>query len=106
LPPTGDIKIMVINNQFSSINSTVIGNGQTSINGQTSTNGKNQPRTDARQARAAQTREARTNQQTQPQPQTRTPNTGNIQSNVVEGDSIILNNSVIGNGQNTLNKIG
>jgi hypothetical protein len=92
---------MVINNQFSN----VIGNGQLSINDQTSTNRKNPPRTDARQARAAQTREARTNQRTE----TRTPNTGNIQSNVVEGNSITQKNSVIGNGQNinnTLNKIG
>ncbi len=83
------------------MNSTVIGNGQTSINGQTSTNRK----TSQNQARATDPRSARTNRQTQPG----TPNTGNIQSNVVEGNSITQKNSVIGNGQNinnTLNKIG
>lgn len=88
---------MVINNQFSN----VIGNGQLSINDQTSTNRKNPPRTDARQARAAQTREARTNQQTQPQTQQGKTNT---ETNT-ETNSITQKAVVRGNGQ-TINQIG
>jgi len=90
LPPTGDIRIMVINNQFSNTNNIVRGNGH-----------GNQPRTDARQARAAQTREARTNQQTQPQTQQGKTNT---ETNT-ETNSITQKAVVRGNGQ-TINQIG
>jgi hypothetical protein len=81
---------MVINNQFSSMNSNVRGNSQTSINGKISQN----------QARATDPRSARTNRQTQ-QTQPRTPNT---ETNT-ETNSITQKAVVRGNGQ-TINQIG